>query len=391
MHMHVRLGFFYFAYLAVLGAFSPFFGPFLATRGVSDADIGLIMTFWYGTRIFAPILWDRAVQGAHQPLRWTQWACLAICGSAMLFQPESSVPIIMLVMLLFASLYNAILPQFEAHTLHVLQDQPGAYSRIRMYGSIGFLLVVLGFGALFRNIGSAYLIWAMLPLLLLMLLAAMLQAPMISVRSTQGIASAGFFARCRALPVLAWSVLLIAWLNQIAHGPFYVYFSLYLKRAGLSELSIGAFWAVGVLAEIAMFLLLSSAYLQGLRRWLAPNVLLPLALLMGALRWLLVALFPNDAWILGASQLFHAFTFAAAHSAIMQLLFDALPHDLGFAQGLLYGLSSGVGGVVGAALAAFMWDGISPPAAFALSAVISLLACACCVLLRKKSQPLLAE
>jgi MFS transporter, PPP family, 3-phenylpropionic acid transporter len=285
---------------------------------------------------------------------------------------------VVLVMLVFASFYNAIMPQFEAHTLHVLAATPRAYGRVRLFGSLGFLLVVLGFGALFNRIGVQYLILAMLPILALLWLSTCVQGELVLDRPQSNGSKLSFWRRCMGLPTIAYGLLGVAFLNQIAHGPFYVYFSLYLGRAEYSKLSIGALWALGVVAEILMFFWLSSRYAKRIPGFATPERLLALSMFIGALRWCLVALFPEQVLVLCLSQCLRAFTFAAAHTCLMQIITRHFSHELGFAQSLFYGFSGGVGGVVGAGLAAQLWTHISPGAAYLAAAVVSFFAFLLC-------------
>lgn len=386
-YINARLALFYFSYLAVLGAFAPYFGPFLSARGFSDTQVGLVMAVWYGTRIFAPSVWNATVSKAKRPTLWLQGCALLVLVCAALFQPHWPMVGVVLVMLFFASAYNAIMPQFEAHTLRQLRQTPMLYGRVRLFGSLGFLLVVLGFGALFRSIGVDYLILATLPIVLLLLISTCVQGELVSDQPAQaGISQPGsqarflgsFWARCTSLPSQAYGILLIACLNQIAHGPFYVYFSIYLGRTDYSKLSIGAFWALGVLAEIFMFYLLSSRFAKKIPILSSPEKLLALSMAIGALRWLAVAIAPESVALLALSQCLHAFTFAAAHSCLVQLITRQFPNQLGFAQGLFYGFSGGVGGMLGAGLAVLLWAQISPSAAYYGAAIISFAAFILC-------------
>jgi PPP family 3-phenylpropionic acid transporter len=160
-----------------------------------------------------------------------------------------------------------------------------------------------------------------------------------------------------------------AFLMQVAHGPYYVFFSLHLADTGYSKSALGGFWAIGVLAEIVMF-------------WFAARVLtrfgavrlMRLCMVAAAVRFVMTALLPGSLALLSLAQLGHALTFGLFHSAGMQRTARLFPGRLlGQGQGLLYGLSSGVGGVTGALLAGQMWGLGGGRAAFLFAAVA-----ACC-------------
>lgn len=352
-----------------MGAFSPYFGPFLDSRGYSAAEIAILMGLWYGTRIFAPNLWAALVARHGAPIVWLRWGTVATLIACAGFLPNAGFYAALAVMLVFASLYNALMPQFEAITLAHLGAARQQYGRIRLWGSIGFLLVVLGGGALFREVGYAWLIALLLPLFALTVLAAwQVEAPPAAPTPAATVAHAGALAILRQPAVAA--LLGVAFLNQIAHGPMYVYLSIYLGQHGHGPATVGTLWALGVLAEIALF-------------WAMPRLLgrfdpvhlLAFALSIGALRWTLMAAAPTSLPAMALAQLGHACTFAVAHAATMQLLarhFEG--RHMAFGQAALYGLSSGIGGVIGALLAGLVWTQLSGSASFVMAGAISLAA-----------------
>lgn len=362
---------YYLAYYGALGAFSPYFGPFLDSRGFSAAEIAILMGLWYGTRIFAPNLWAALVARHGAPMAWLRWGTVATLLACAGFLPEAGFLVALAVMLVFASLYNALMPQFEAITLAHLGTAREQYGRIRLWGSIGFLLVVLGGGALFREVGYGGLIALMLPLFALTVLAAWrVDPPPDRPGPAVGVVQSGALSILKQPAVAA--LLGVAFLNQIAHGPMYVYLSIYLGQHGHGPAMIGTLWALGVLAEIGLFW-----GMPVLLRRFGPVPLLAFALLVGALRWTLMAWVPTSLTWMALAQLGHACTFAVAHAATMQLLarhFDG--RHMAFGQATLYGLSSGVGGVIGALLAGLVWTQVSGSASFAMAAVISLAALA---------------
>jgi MFS transporter, PPP family, 3-phenylpropionic acid transporter len=364
-----RMRLYYFTYLAALGGFSPFFGLYAVERGFSDWHVSVLMSLWYLTRVFAPSAWNLGVERSAHPIRWLRTgAILCFLFTALFLLPHSFASLV-LVMILFSSSFNALMPQFETLTLMHLRDKPERYSSIRVWGSLGFLLTVIGFGMLFRRVGVEYLIIALLPLIAGLIYASFINdypATSASPGEANEATTAANPLQHRGFVLL----LLIMACNQIAHGPLYVYFGIYLQRYGFDEQITGALWGIGVAAEILAFVLM--------RRWLQkipPERLLALALMVGVLRWSITAQCPDQLWLIALMQLGHAFTFAAIHASGMQLIsswFDAA--QMGKAQSLMYGLASGVGGVLGALLAGAAWRLINPNASFWMAASFSLLA-----------------
>ena len=442
---HPRLKLYYFAYLAALGAFSPYFGPFLQARGFSAWQLSVLMSLWYGTRALAPNLWNIGVAQSAAPIQWLRHGALGTLLATLCFLPHWPFWGMVLVMLVFASLYNALMPQYEALTLAHLRQETESYSSIRLYGSIGFLMVVLGYGALFREIGASYLIVAMLPLVALMVLASYLseyplddqsrigstnsqnpnslnhsnshdasitpqhddqgrigstysqkpnslilansndvsspphpddQSRITSTNSQNTISHEQFSAPYqtstlhRVLNPSILALLFIGFCNQIAHGPLYVYFSIFLLRHGFDEFQVGALWSLGVACEIVAFTLMRQVLLK-----VATKPLVAFCLVAGAARWAATGLWPDSGWVIALAQMAHALTFAALHAAYMQIIArDVSAHDLGFTQALFYSVASGLGGVASALVAGLLWEKIGDQACFYAAAGFSLLA-----------------
>ena len=414
---HPRLKLYYFAYLAALGAFSPYFGPFLQARGFDAWQLSVLMSLWYASRALAPNLWNIGVARSAKPIQWLRHGALATLLATLCFLPHWPFWGMALVMLVFASFYNALMPQYEALTLAHLRGETESYSSIRLYGSIGFLVVVLGYGALFREIGAGYLIVAMLPLVALLVWASYLseyppgeqsrinlaqsknlisldvsnshQVPntpkhseqsrinlvqsknLISVTlqdvlSTQRQSS----SLSRALQPSIIALLFIGFCNQIAHGPLYVYFSIFLLRHGFDEFQVGALWSLGVACEIVAFTLMRRVLLQ-----VATRPLVAFCLIAGAARWAATGLWPDSGYVIALSQMAHALTFAALHAAFMQIIArDVSARDLGFTQALFYSVASGLGGVASALVAGLLWQTLGDQACFYAAAGFSLLA-----------------
>lgn len=374
---HRRLAAFYAAYLAALGAFSPYFPLFLDAQGLSAVAISTLMSLWYGTRIVAPSAWGWLTQNSARPIRWLRGGALLtlLCFAGFTLEGLPWIALLA-VMAAFSFFYNAIMPQFEAITLSHLSAEPQRYGRIRLWGSVGFLVTAFGFGPMFDALGIGWLPWAMLPLFALVVWGACVNdygPPLPDDRARESLATS------LRRPGLA-ALITAGFLMQVAHGPYYVFFSLHLAEHGYSRGALGGFWAVGVFAEILMFWfagrLLERHGAVVLMRW---------CMAIAALRFALTALLPGAVPVLLFAQTGHAASFGLYHAASMQRVARLFPGRLlGQGQGLLYGLGSGVGGVAGAMLAGAMWQLGGGRAAFLAAA---LAACAGLVVTLRAMQP----
>ena len=364
-----RLSSFYFFYYAVLGAFTPYWSLYLESRGLGVTAISVLMSLWYATRIVSPSLWTTLAARSPQPIRWLHLGCALAVGSFALFLLPWNYVGLFVVMTAFCFAYNAVMPQFESITMSHLAARSDRYGLIRVWGSIGFIVVVASFGWLIdaRRLGIGALPWLMLPVLAAVLGSALINRYAHDPDASRTAADEGFRTRLRQPHVIAFFV--AAFLTQVSFGPFYTFFSIYLSEHGYSTATQGVLWTVGVLAEIAVFFLSSRIF----RRWDAARVLM-FALLSASVRWLMTALFPDNTPLMVLAQLTHALNFGAFFAAAMQLLVRFFPGRLnGHGQGVFYGLSSGVGGVCGALLAGQLWR-FGGETAFMASSAIALLA-----------------
>jgi PPP family 3-phenylpropionic acid transporter len=343
-----RLASFYFAYYAALGAFTPYWSLFLKARGQDVAAISVLMSLWYATRVVAPSSWSWLAARSSRPAQWLRIGCVLTLLSFLAFLLPLDFGGLFVAMCVFCFAYNAVMPQFEAITLSHLTGRSELYGHIRVWGSIGFMVTVGAFGVAFDHVSIT-----LLPLLMLPLYAGLLVSSFANDYHVVAIAAvhapSGFRKRLVRPDVIAFFV--VALLAQVSFGPYYTFFSLYLEQHGYRPSALGAFWAIGVSLEIAMFFASARVF----ARWDATHVLI-VSLASAALRWWATALYPDNVALMAVAQITHALNFAAFFAACMQLLVRYFPGRMnGHAQGLYYGFSSGVGGVLGALLAGWLW------------------------------------
>ncbi len=343
-----KLSGFYFFYYAALGAFTPYWSLYLQSRGMGVAAISVMMSLWYATRVVAPSTWTSLAAVSPKPIRWLHAGCvLTVVSFAgfLLPQPQWTLYVVMVA---FCFFYNAVMPQFESITLTHLGSDSHRYGMIRVWGSLGFIVVVMLFGWLIERRGAAELPWWMLPLFVLMAGVAFLNRYARHVGSHAAPAQ-GFWAIVRRPPVLAFFI--AAFLAQLSFGPYYTFFSIYMEHRGYGTAMLGVMWTVGVLFEVAVFFLIAGFF----RRWDASWLLI-VSMASAALRWWATALWPENLPVMLAAQATHCLGFAAFFASAMQLLAGYFPGNLnGHGQGLFYGFSSGLGGVLGALVAGQLW------------------------------------
>jgi len=359
-----RLSAFYFFFFATLGALIPYWGLYLKSLGMRPDAIGLLMGLLMLTKVVAPNVWgwmaDR--RGVRLPIiRWA--AFLAVVGFSGVLLGDSMLWLVV-VTVVFRFFWNAALPQFEAVTLTHLGRATHRYTRIRVWGSVGFIVTVIAVGVFLDHFPVV-----LLPLVVLVFMAGIWLATLTAVEHsgapvpTTHEPLAGVLRRPEV-----WAVLLGCFLMQASHGPYYAFFSIYLEAYGYSRGLIGQLWALGVVAEVLLFLVMPRL----LQRYSMRHLFLACFALTG-LRWILVAAFPQWLAVIFGAQLLHAASFGIYHAVAIQLVHRFfVGANQGRGQALYSSVSFGAGGALGSVLSGYAWAGIGPQATYLGAAAVSL-------------------
>jgi PPP family 3-phenylpropionic acid transporter len=359
-----RLSGFYFFYFATLGALVPFWGLYLQDRGFTPLDIGQLMAILMATKLVGPNLWGWIADQYGRRMRLVRLASLL---SALVFLGIFAVQgfwALALVMTLFSLFWNASLPQVEAVTFNHLGTRVHRYAFIRLWGSVGFILTVLGLGQAVERDGTGLVPQVVLVLYLSIWLASLAVPEAPGQPHTRH--TGGLLQRLASAEVVAFFV--ACFLQQASHGAYYAFYSIYLEEQGYAKSLIGSLWALGVLVEVLLFLVMH--YL--LRRFGARRVLLA-SMLVAVLRWLLIGAFPQELWLLVLAQTLHAATFGAYHASSIHLVHHYFTGSLqGRGQALYSSLSYGGGGALGSLASGYLWTAAGPLVTFAASSALAL-------------------
>ena len=338
-----RLALFYGAAFAAVGVQLPFWPVWLEAQGLSAAEIGLVLAaaFWPRVATNLLIAYQADRLGRRKPLM-AGLAAATVLGIA-LFALAAELWAFLLLSALSGACWAAIGPLGEALALQELARRGISYGRVRLWGSVTFVLAAAGTGHLVERSGAGLVLGLLLACVALTLAACLL----LPESPVEGDAAEP--PQLRALLRLGgfWHFILAAGLIQVSHALYYGFATLHWRAAGHSGGLVGLLWAEGVVAEI---LLLACA--GTLLRWLEPPRLLALAGALTVVRWSVTAQ-GSDLALLVPAQLLHGASFAATYLATMHYLRDHTPRallasaqainaSLGFA--LLFGLVTPVAG-----------------------------------------------
>jgi PPP family 3-phenylpropionic acid transporter len=363
---YFRLSSFYFWYFAFIGAFAPYFALYLKSIGFSASEIGMLLAVNPVARIFGPSIW--AWLSDHYRTRGPLIRITAV-GTALIFIGvffSTRFGWMFLSLMLLNVFWCGVLPLVESATLSLVGSKVGAYGRIRLWGSVGFVGVVIAGGYLLDHLG----IEALSPMILiLLLLMAASTFPLPRDRAVSRHAEhSPILSIIRRPAVMA--LMAGFFLMQVAHGPYNAFYSIHLVEAGYSKKVVGWLWALGVISEIILFI-----RLPRLMRAFSLNQILMASFGCAILRFLLIAWGVQSLAVMLLAQLMHAVTFGAYHSAgvaLMHQIFRGRNQARG--QALYTSLGYGMGGTLGTLMAGYIWESAGAQVTFTIAAVAALLA-----------------
>lgn len=370
------LSFFYFA---AIGLFNPYAPLWFQSLGMSTLAIGAVASLQSWTRVFAPYGWSWA--GDHsgrrvELIRLAGLGCVLAAAGLLGVRWAGDVAFAVSAVTFVLFLANSgVVPLYEATLAHLLSTGAGGmdlarYGRVRVWGSVGFIVAVTVFGALLELAGIGWFPWLVLSMNA-MLLAAALRLPRLREPVTAGEPAPPVLPLLRR-PAVAWFFGSIAF-TVLAHTSLYAFFSLYLVHLGYGKSAVGALWAVSVAMEIAFF------WTQG--RWAAalpPERWLQVVAGTTVLRFGAIAAAGNSAAVLVVAQVLHAITFAAHHATCIALVHRHFPGRLrGRGQALYTVIGYGVPGVLGGVGGGWLIERLGFASVFWAAAASGLLALVC--------------
>ncbi len=360
-----RLSGFYFFHFAVLGAFAPYWSLYLQSLSFSALQIGILMSLLLVTRIFAPAAWGWLADHTGRRVMVVQLAAISglvsFCG---FFLGESFVWIF-LVMLLMSFCWSAALPLIEAITLSHLGDSTDKYGRIRSWGSVGFILAVVGMGYLLDVVDIVWLLWVVLAFKLGIVIFShhIPETEVVGYPVDQD----SIRQVCKHPEVIAF--LISSLLMIFAHGAYYTFFSIYLVEQGYDKGFVGWLWAVGVICEIGVFFLMPWMMLR-----FSLKAILIFSFACAILRFLMIGWGVEWVLVILLAQILHAATYGTHHIAAIMVVHHFF-HGRHQAKGqaIYTSVAFGVGGTLGAILSGYTWDEVGAEMTFTISAVSAFL------------------
>ena len=313
----LRLSLLYGAFFVYLGLSMPFVPAWLAAKGLDAREIGIVLAAPMVVRVVVVPLATRLADRFGMLQRALIVAAVASVVGFALVGAVSGFAAILATYALATAVLAPVLPFADALALRGLKGRGASYGSVRLWGSVTFIVANMGGGVLLAWLGAGDVIWAVVAALALTAAAALAIDPLAP--------EAGESTEERRSGKSLWrtpgflAVVLGASLIQASHAVMYGFATLQWSARGISGTAIGVLWAIGVIAEVALFAL--SPRVVG---WFGAAGLIVLGGIGGAVRWSAMAFDPPIA-ALPLLQGLHALSFAATHLGTMHYLAQVAP------------------------------------------------------------------
>jgi len=268
----------------------------------------------------------------------------------------------LLITALYGIFYAPIISFLEAVTMDVLGKEKKSYGRIRAWGSISFIGMVLVLG----KIIDLYSV----DIILILILAGSLMLAAISIRIPAFKAKKPDLLQPGAGSLLDSRVIIFlfcAFLMLVSHGAYYGFFSIHLAKLGYGSTFIGVAWALASTAEILVMVKSDKIF----DRFSLENVLF-VSFLVAAARWMILFLAGSTVVIL-LSQILHAVTYGSFHMASVLYIDRLAPgQSKTLGQAVNNALTYGLGLMVGFFINGYVYEITGSHTLFLMSALIAL-------------------
>ncbi len=336
----VRLSSFFVVSFAFWGVQMPYWPLWLKDIGLSSSQIGLLLACTYLVKASNPIT-------GYLVDKYNNWRAillgLSISSTAAysLYFAADGFWALLMVTLLSGALLSAIQTTAEGLAVSTAISRKMNYGRIRLWGSVSFIMISTMTGHLLEGNPLSIVLWLCLGCLVCTILACFFILPPSSPRTFSatktGTAvqppSLWLLLRHPVFVLLLGTVSLI----QVSHVVYYGFSSLYWQKSGLSDFHIGLLWAEGVIGEILLF-----AFSGYILKKITPLQLILLGAIGSLIRWTVLGA-TTDFWLLSLVQWMHGITFAMTHLGTLFFIAHIVPNTLsGRAQALYFALPLGL-------------------------------------------------
>jgi len=339
--MLIRFGFHYFVLFAIIAMANAYLPLFLRTKGFTNANVGFLMGLIGMAGVAGPLVIGYLADRLNRR-RSLLVVCLAGFVLLVVIMNNSAGLAVMSALAIgLGMVCRTPIPLTDSLTIANLPDASRQYGQVRVWGSLGYIIALLGIRVLglVDEQSSASLAVAMIvPAVITMLTSVSLPFETASADAESASDSHGGF------DVVFWIFLLGAGLHQLGVTSHYSFFSLYLHDV-LDMDQAGWVWAVGPIFELPVVF-----FAGRILKKTGLTAALMAAMAAASLRQVSYALMPITAVVV-SSQALHALSFGLYHVASIEFIRrKAPPARGGLAMALYMSLAVGLPSLLGSAV-----------------------------------------
>jgi PPP family 3-phenylpropionic acid transporter len=342
----LRLAGFYATLGVATGIGQPFFPVWLESKGLGAGEIGVVLAIPMVVRMFFVPLTTRLAD-RFNTLRGA--IIIATVGSAVgnaAIGLSDGFLMIAVLMAASAIFFTPTFPLADAYALRGLPERGKSYGPVRLWSSAAYIVANVGSGFVIGVLPRPGIIWLITCSFVIGIGLAWLLIP-ISIHAGTPVHSAAPKTSLWRSPAFV-AIVISCGATQASHAVYYGFSTIDWTGKGLSNLTVGGLWALGVIVEIGLF-----AISGRLARYVSPVSLVIAGALGGLVRWTAMAFDPPIA-LLPLLQCLHALSFCATHIGAMQFLARVVSPgqsataqgDFAAAGGMIFAAAMGVSGLL---------------------------------------------
>jgi len=317
----ITLSLYYFLFFALIGDYVIFLPKYFQSIGFSPFEIGIIFAMMPIARFITPFIFLK------KPLIKKDFLIsLIISTLASFLILTKNFFFIILAFFLIGASFSVVFPYIEAIAIAKLNTR---YGQARLFGSIGFMLFGIIFSYIKVNLVYAFII--------LMTITNLVSLYFLEDKTIKKSNAPIDFKK-------AWRFWLAVILMQISFGGFYNFFTIYEISHGIDKEYIGWLFAIGVSAEILVFI-----FQHKFIDKFSPIFWIKISILLTAIRWIVLNFFASNIFIVALTQLIHAFSFAIFHTSALLYLSKTYENKTlaqQFYAGIAYGAAAFIGSII---------------------------------------------
>jgi PPP family 3-phenylpropionic acid transporter len=354
----------YALYFGTLGVFLPYFNLYCHHLGFSGVQIGALSSLRSVVLVVFSLAWG-AVADRFQIRKALYVLCNVVSTLVWSFYFMADTFWAMFVVTAcYGVFYAPVIAFLETFSMDLLAGGKSAYGRIRVWGSMAFIVVV-------TTVGWA-LGWLPIAAILVFIFSGGVLLSLVALKMPEapGKASAPSFRKSikafihqRVLVFLFCAFLMLA-----GHGAYYGFFSIYLESLGFGSSFIGVAWALAIIAEIVVMINSRRIF-----AYVSLEKALAIAFIIAVFRWVLLGTL--QAWYaILLLQILHAGTYAVFHMASILYMDHLSPeHAKTLGQSINNAVTYGLGLMAGFFISGVLYEQAGASATFWVSAMLALL------------------